>query len=115
MQSDQENGWAGLNPIVNALQTISEVGDTAELNNFLFSDILRDADFTTFFNYRGSLTTPPCAESVNWFVSPNPISVTAAQLDAFRSLLDPNGNPLLNNYRCLQPINNRRVKFYISL
>ena len=33
-----------------------------------------------FFNYKGSLTTPPCSEGVEWIVFTDTISVTPAQV-----------------------------------
>ena len=38
-----------------------------------------------FFHYLGSLTTPPCAEVINWFVFNQPIHVLYEDLDPFIS------------------------------
>ena len=33
-----------------------------------------------YFHYSGSLTTPPCSENVNWFISQTPIEVSIDQI-----------------------------------
>ncbi len=43
--------------------------------------------------YRGSLTTPPCSEPVEWAVLTSPITVSEAQLAAFRAIHDGNRRP----------------------
>jgi carbonic anhydrase len=40
----------------------------------------------TFYRYDGSLTTPPCTESVTWFVLRRRQTVSQAQVDAFNSI-----------------------------
>lgn len=32
------------------------------------------------YSYKGSLTTPPCTENVNWFVLANPVKFSRAQV-----------------------------------
>lgn len=47
-----------------------------------------------FFRYEGSLTTPPCSETVNWVVLTQPITVSAAQIEGFARLHPGNVRPL---------------------
>lgn len=54
-----------------------------------------------YYRYDGSFTTPPCTEGVKWFVMEQPVELSASQVSAFTSLYD-------NNYRPVQPINERR-------
>lgn len=67
-----------------------------------------------FYHYNGSLTTPPCYESVKWIVNRNPLLVSEKQMDAFR-LLKTNSPAstayynLANNYRPAMPLNDRVV------
>ncbi|XP_070253869.1 carbonic anhydrase 5A, mitochondrial [Myotis yumanensis] len=67
-----------------------------------------------YWTYPGSLTTPPLTESVTWIIQKKPIEVAADQLAAFRTLLftalGEEEKTMVNNYRPLQPLMNRKVR-----
>lgn len=46
-----------------------------------------------YYQYEGSLTTPPCSEVVNWLLLRDPISVAKADIDAFAKLYPMNARP----------------------
>lgn len=46
------------------------------------------------FRYQGSLTTPPCAEVVDWNIYADPVKVSGADIDAFRAIFPMNARPL---------------------
>ncbi len=56
----------------------------------------------TYYHYMGSLTTPPCSESVNWNVFNTPVHASAAQIAAFRAAYGHNNRPV-------QPLNIRKT------
>lgn len=56
-----------------------------------------------YFNYAGSLTTPPCSEGVRWFVMDDSISVSAEQIEKFSHFVHG------ANARPVQPQNARVV------
>jgi carbonic anhydrase len=60
-------------------------------------------DLGSYYNYPGSLTTPPCGENVNWFVLKQWAELSQDQLDAFRKVLG-------NDFRPVQKKNDRVVK-----
>jgi carbonic anhydrase len=55
-----------------------------------------------YHSYAGSLTTPPCSETVAWMVLADPIEVATADIGAFAKLFPINARPL-------QKINRRFV------
>ena len=62
---------------------------------------------TEFFRYEGSLTTPGCYESVTWTVFRHSLAISEEQMASFRALYDGQGQPLVNNFRPVQPLNGR--------
>ncbi|KAM9343919.1 carbonic anhydrase 6 [Pholidichthys leucotaenia] len=64
-----------------------------------------------FFRYQGSLTTPPCYESILWTVFDTPITLSHNQIRKLEStLMDINNKTLWNDYRMAQPLNSRVVE-----
>ena len=55
-----------------------------------------------YYNYAGSLTTPPCSEGVNWMVLQHSIEVSAAQVAAFTNIFAKSVRPV-------QPLNGRII------
>lgn len=47
-----------------------------------------------YSHYKGSLTTPPCSQGVNWFVMANAIEVSTEQIGRFEGISSPNARPL---------------------
>lgn len=60
-------------------------------------------DTSRYYTYAGSLTTPPCSETVTWFVLRQAGELSQEQLAAFQHILG-------NNFRPLQQLNNRVVR-----
>jgi carbonic anhydrase len=56
-----------------------------------------------YYTYPGSLTTPPCSETVTWFVLHDYAQLSSAQLEAFRGILG-------NDFRPLQKRNGRVIR-----
>ena len=62
---------------------------------------------TTTYRYSGSLTTPPCSESVTWLVMSDPVPLPSQQLAQYSVRLHHNNRPL-------QALNNRSVQLDIT-
>jgi len=56
-----------------------------------------------YYQFFGSLTTPPCTEDVLWIIFKQPMTLSAGQLKLFGQLFP-------NNARPLQPVNDRVVR-----
>lgn len=54
------------------------------------------------YRYEGSLTTPPCSETVHWTVMTTPVSASSSQIEAFTTLFPWNARPV-------QPLNRRYI------
>ncbi|KAL1201481.1 Alpha carbonic anhydrase 3 [Cardamine amara subsp. amara] len=63
-------------------------------------------DLKTFYEYRGSLTTPPCTEDVMWTIINKVGTVSRQQIDA---LTDARRGGYEKNARPAQPLNGRLV------
>jgi len=58
----------------------------------------------SFYNYSGSLTTPPLSEGVTWIVAKEPLRCSRRQIRTFRKR-----SGQVANYRPPQPLNNRQI------
>ena len=76
-----------------ALQTVIEAVATPEARPMLDPETLLPAG-RDFFRYEGSLTTPPCSETVDWAVLADPITASAAQLEAVAGFYSGNARPV---------------------
>ena len=55
-----------------------------------------------YFTYLGSLTTPPCTETVTWYILKAPTQLSPQQVQTFKKYYS-------NNVRPVQPLNDRTV------
>jgi carbonic anhydrase len=60
-----------------------------------------------YFNYRGSLTRPPCTEGVHWYVLRTPLEVDQGDMDRLKNLVGGSARPV-------QAIGTREVRLVCS-
>lgn len=70
-----------------------ETKEALKLDNPIDLNALLPADKATF-RYNGSLTTPPCSQSVKWVVLEQPMEVSKEQVEAFGKLFPNNARPV---------------------
>ncbi len=70
-------------------------------NNIDLSDLLPENK--SYYFYKGSLTTPPCSEIVNWHVLTTPLEASKEQMEKFSKILNYNNRPVM-------PLNGRKIK-----
>jgi carbonic anhydrase len=86
-------------------------GGSVELEGMSLNALTLLPDESSYFTYTGSLTTPPCTESVRWFVMQKPVPVSDAVIRRLHTVVGLfsgyNGYP--NNNRPIVPLNGRTV------
>ncbi|MNQ02735.1 Carbonic anhydrase precursor [compost metagenome] len=81
----------------------TKTNDTVKVNNdFNINKVLPQNK--SYYTYWGSLTTPPCTESVQWFIFKAPIEVSIKMITDLKKIMP------LNNFRNVQELNGRKIK-----
>ena len=93
------------NPVINTVWTYMPLdvndrvrlpAESIDLNDFLPKD-------QRYYQFMGSLTTPPCTENVLWNVIKQPVPISREQIRLFQQLYPANARPV-------QPVNNRPIR-----
>ncbi|CAF1487510.1 unnamed protein product [Adineta steineri] len=97
-------------PLIESLAKIQNEGYQAEVSDlFDLKELLGDKRMERYYRYDGSLTTPPCYESVLWTVLVDPLKISLDQLNAFRGLHDFKTKLMANTYRPVRPLGTRKL------
>ncbi len=81
-------------------QMIKEIIDTVKKSPnkpFLEDNRLTDLlpkNQNYYYNYAGSLTTPPCSEGVDWYIFKTPIEASEEEINEFKKIVGMNARPL---------------------
>ncbi|XP_036394698.1 carbonic anhydrase 14 isoform X2 [Megalops cyprinoides] len=100
--------------IISYLGSIKHPGMTVSIPAFDVQTLL-PLNLGRYFRYNGSLTTPPCYQSVLWTVFTERVKVSHTQLRKLETALysseseESHSIPLQDNFRNTQPLNHRMV------
>uniref|UniRef100_A0A0B7AZZ1 Carbonic anhydrase n=1 Tax=Arion vulgaris TaxID=1028688 RepID=A0A0B7AZZ1_9EUPU len=100
---------ANFNKLLDYFPNITEANNKVRIPTFAVKDLLPVAPSYDYFRYQGSLTTPPCYESVIWSILLELIEISDDQLDMFRELNDEEHHSLVDDFRPDQPLNQRTI------
>ena len=78
-------------------------------------ELMESVDVSKIIHYKGSLTTPPCTEGVNWIINPIPFHISEEQMEVINhhwknDISFANGN---GNNRHVYPLNDRVIYYNI--
>lgn len=114
----------GMKKLTDKLDQVRHSGDKAALDGGFDPSCLLPADTSKYWTYPGSLTTPPCFESVTWVVFKEVIEISHGQMEAFRKLRtvaadepDPEdelAGAMVENYRPTHPLGERTLRASFS-
>lgn len=110
----------GLEKIISSINQITNKNQTISWNSGFDPSCLLPTNTSNYWTYPGSLTTPPCFESVTWVVFEEPIEVSEDQMTKLRSMQsfecggsvpdDELKGQIWDNFRPPQPLHNRCVR-----
>ncbi|MDJ0626341.1 MAG: carbonic anhydrase family protein [Candidatus Caenarcaniphilales bacterium] len=95
-ENDDENPF-----LESFIDDIPKIEETKDLNKFIdLHDLFpkRKLNEEKLYYYKGSLTTPPCNEKVNWLIFKAPLKASKSQIRKIKSVEGVNSRPIQKSY-----------------
>ena len=94
------------NPLIDQIwKNIPSTGKTNAVSNVTINAANLLPKANAYFSYAGSLTTPPCSESVKWNVLVEPMTVSEEQINEFEKIYQVDARPV-------KPTNGRIIELH---
>ncbi|XP_069827875.1 carbonic anhydrase 4 [Dendropsophus ebraccatus] len=98
------------NGLIKGFDDITNNGTNTTVSKVKLQDLIPKENLTLFYRYQGSLTTPPCDETVTWTVFAQTIKMDKTQIGAFYTKLKyKSGDAMAENFRPIQKRNGRKI------
>jgi len=88
-----------------------ESGEEVDLEGSVNAKAVLPRHTERYYNYSGSLTTPPCSEGVRWFVLKEPVFVSQEAIEHLHEVISEfdNYGGFADNNRPVRPLNGRVI------
>lgn len=99
-QIDKENNTA-LNLLLEGVQKVNTSRTLSNVTGFQLNTFLPQTGFS-YFLYPGSITVPPCTETVTWIVIDQPMNISELQMKVFRNVMGNDNETIITNARLIK-------------
>ena len=96
--------------LFNNIKNIKCGGQSLRMREAISLSSFLPSSRSEFYQYQGSLTTPPCSETVTWIILKRGLLIGRNQLKQLRDMRQMDcQTPILNNWRNIQKSGGRRI------